>query len=200
MTSVHAGGQVHDENISAMEQLFLAPGFSQTWIGLARDRQWIQKQTLMEPITQHLFAALRPCVVAMHWPNVTIFLLNGPGSTIGIRTFCAFVCTLLVFEKIDASQIYVCDTLHFAQLVLRARGVQRPVCARVQMSKMLALNALGDTLHSASEVEQMQGIWLEHPCLASTVPLFSFTWDEVLPLLQTESPWQTTGAPDVFQP
>ena len=181
------------------ERLFLHAGFSDFCIAWAKNEGWCYECYETEPITDRLFSALRPCIDDISWNDAAVYLLNGPGSTLGIRTFCAFVRTLLVLKKIRTSQVFVCDTLHFAQLVLRHRNVQQPVCARLNVTQTLCLNSPDDTFHVPSKTEKQQAIWLPHPCLSKETPLFHFKLREVLPLLSQRSPWQTTNEPDVFQ-
>lgn len=182
-----------------MERLFLYAGFSDFCVGWAKNDAWTYEYVEAEPITDRLFSALRPCTDEISWSNTEIYLVNGPGSTLGIRTFCAFIRTLLVLKKLNPSQVFVCDALHFTQLILTNRNLQQPVCARLNVTQVLCLNSLKDTFHTPSETEQQQAFWLPHPCLSKEVQLFRFEMKEILPLLSPQSPWGTTDAPDVFQ-
>ena len=181
------------------ERLFLYAGFSDFCIGWAKNDTLAYEYVGTEPITDRLFSALRPCTDEISWSNTEIYLVNGPGSTLGIRTFCAFIRTLLVLKKIKPSHVFVCDTLHFAQLILTNRNLQKTVCARLNVTQVLCLNSLKDTFHAPSEAEQQKALWLPHPCLLKEIPLFRFEMKEILPLLSHQSPWETTDAPDVFQ-
>lgn len=181
------------------ERLFLHAGFSDFCIGWARGEVWHYECYNTEPIADRLFSALRSCTDEISWENTEVYLVNGPGSTLGIRTFCAFVRTLLVLKKINPSQVFVCDALHFAQLILTQQNLQQPVCARLNVTQTLCLNSLKDKLHSPSKAEQRQALWLPHPCLPKEVQTFRFEMKEILPLLSPKSPWETTNAPDVFQ-
>ena len=125
--------------------------------------------------------------------------MNGPGSTLGIRTFCAFIRTLLVLKKIKPSQVFVCDALHFAQLILTQRNFRETVCARLNVTQVLCLSSLKATFRVPSEAEKQQALWLPHPCLPKEIQRFRFEMKEVLPLLSPQLPWETTDAPDVFQ-
>ena len=180
------------------ERLFLSAGFSDFCVGWAQGEQWRYVRCRTEPIAERLFAALQPCMESICWEAVSIFLLNGPGSTLGIRTFCAFIRTLLVCKKIPASHVWVCDSLHFARLVLDRRPSSRPICARVQGMQIFCLGPKENTIHRASEAEKLQAVWLPHPCLPKNLPFFHFTEGEVLPLLQPKNLWCKTDAPDVF--
>jgi len=106
---------------------------------------------------------------------------------------------LLVLKKIKPSQVFVCDALHFAQLILTRQNLPQPVCARLNVTQVLCLNSLEDTFHVPSEAEKQQALWLPHPCLPKEVQLFLFEMKAILPLLSSKSPWETTDTPDVFQ-
>lgn len=181
------------------DRLFLHAGFSDFCIGLAKNDTWAYEYIGTEPITDKLFSALRPCMDGISWEDSEVYLVDGPGSTLGIRTFCAFIRTLLVLKKLISSQVFVCDALHFAQLILTQQNLPQPVCARLNVTQVLCLNSLEDTFHVPSEAEQKAALWLSHPCLSKEVQLFCFEMKEVLPLLSPQSPWETTDAPDVFQ-
>jgi hypothetical protein len=181
------------------ERLFLHAGFSDFCVGWAKNDTWAYEYVGTEPITDKLFSALRPCMDGISWEDTEIYLVNGPGSTLGIRTFCAFIRTLLVLKKIKPSQVFVCDALHFAQLILTQRNLPQPVCARLNVTQTLCLNSLEDTFHVPSEAEQQQVLWLPHPCLSKEARVFHFEMKEILPLLFPQSPWGTTNAPDAFQ-
>ena len=81
------------------ERLFLSAGFSYCQVGLARDEQWIYCQEKQGHIADQLAEVLQPCLDLCHFESLTIFLINGPGSTLGIRSLCAFVRTLLALPK-----------------------------------------------------------------------------------------------------
>ena len=181
------------------ERLFLHAGFSDFCIGWAKNDAWRYECCDTEPIADQLFSALRPCMDGISWKNTEVYLVNGPGSTLGIRTFCAFIRTLLVLKKIKPSQVFVCDALHFAQLILTQRNLPQPVCARLNVTQVLCLNSLEDTFHVTSEAEQQKALWLPHPCLPKEVQMFRFEMKEVLLLLSAQSPWETADAPDMFQ-
>ena len=181
------------------ERLFLHAGFSDFCVGWAKNGTCMYEHVGTEPITDRLFSALQPCVDKISWKNTAIYLVNGPGSTLGIRTFCAFIRTLLVLKKLNPSQVFVCDALHFAQLILTQRNLPQPVCARLNVTQALCLNSFDDTFHHPSEVEQKAALWLPHPCLPKEVQLFRFEIKEVSPLLSPQAPWKTMDAPDVFQ-
>ena len=182
-----------------MERLFLHAGFSDFCVGWAKNDTWSYEYVGTEPITDKLFSALRPCMDGISWENTEVYLVNGPGSTLGIRTFCAFIRTLLVLKKLNPSQFFFCDMLHFAQLILTDRNLQKTVCARLNVTQTLCLNSLVDTFHTPSEAERQQALWLQHPCLPKEVQLFRFEIKEVSPLLSPQAPWKTMDAPDVFQ-
>jgi len=181
------------------ERLFLHAGFSDFCVGLAKNDAWAYEYVGTEPITDRLFSALRPCMDEISWKNTEVYLVNGPGSTLGIRAFCAFIRTLLVLKKIKPSQVFVCDALHFAQLILTRQNLPQPVCARLNVTQTLCLNSIDDTFHVPSEAEKQQALWLPHPCLAKEVQAFRFEMKEILPLLSAQSHWETTDTPDVFQ-
>ena len=181
------------------ERLFLHAGFSDFCVGWAKNNTWAYEYVGTEPITDRLFSALRQCTDEISWENTEVYLVNGPGSTLGIRTFCAFIRTLLVLKKIKPSQVFVCDTLHFAQLILTQQNLQKTVCARLNVTQTLCLNSPEDTFHVPSEAEKQQALWLPHPCLPKEVQMFRFEMKEVLLLLSAQSPWKTADAPDMFQ-
>ena len=181
------------------ERLFLYAGFSDFCVGWAKNDAWSYEYVETEPITDRLFSALRPCTDEISWSNTEIYLVNGPGSTLGIRTFCAFIRTLLVLKKLIPSQVFVCDALHFAQLILTQQNLQKTVCARLNVTQTLCLNSPEDTFHVPSEAEKQQALWLPHTCLPKEVQVFRFEINDILPLLSPQSHWETTDTPDVFQ-
>lgn len=181
------------------ERLFLYAGFSDFCVAWAKNDTWAYEYGGTEPITDKLFSALKPCADEISWKDTEIYLVNGPGSTLGIRTFCAFVRTLIVLKKIPSSRIFTCDALHFAQLILSHRNLHQSICARLNVTQVLCLNSLNDMFHIPSETEKQQSLWLPHPCLLKEVQMFCFEIKEVLPLLTPRLTWENTEAPDVFQ-
>lgn len=182
--------------ISKGQRLFLSAGFDGFQIGLATDI-WLFKIEQQGHIADQLSNALAPIVAQCHFDTLTLFLLNSPGSTLGIRTLCAFIRTLLALEKIKSHQIFTCDHLHFAQacLTLRKENPLPPICARVNLTKTLCLTYTKD-LHPASEAEMEDALWLPHPCLKDK-KMFSFHLDEILPLLHPSYLWQSNDCPDI---
>lgn len=183
------------------ERLFLSAGFSYCQVGLARDEQWIYCQEKQGHIADQLAEVLQPCLNLCHFESLTIFLINGPGSTLGIRSLCAFIRTLLALKKVIPSQVCVCDTLHFAQKYLLMDNTvwTRPICARVNLSKILCLSADTSKIHLASEEEQRNCIWVEHPCLPVQAEKFMPKLEKILNILKPSEGWIFTGNPDVFQ-
>lgn len=187
-----------NKNITQGQRLFLSAGFEAFQIGLASTEDaWILKNEQPGYITDQLSSVLEPIVDACCFDTLTVFLLNGPGSTLGIRTLCAFVRTLLALNKITPEQVFTCSHLHFAQACLALRN-EKPlpnICARVNLTKTLCLTPSGD-LHPASETEMQDALWLPHPCLKDK-HTFLFSLDEILPILHPIHPWQSTDCPDV---
>lgn len=183
-----------------LQRLFLSPNFEDFCVGFAEGDAWVNQVQQKGHITDHLYTVLQPIVDRCQWDFLTIHLLNGPGSTLGIRTCCAFVQTLLALHKIQPSQVYLCDNLHFAQYYLQhPKSIPQPVCARVNLTQTLCLGPLStDAIHPASEVEKQQALWLPHPCLPQNLPFFSFQLGAVLPLLLPQSPWHNSTHFDVF--
>lgn len=180
------------------ENLFLSSGFSDFCIGLAQGQKWLYTQQGDSPITHCLFQALQVCTSRIHWESIKIFLLNGPGSTMGIRAFCSFIRTALALGKINIDQVYSCDTLHAVSYALEQQHIQRPVCARINLMERLCVRHSRDELHTPSESELQQALWLPHPCLPKELPVVQLSFDAMLPLLTADFLWHTTGAPDVF--
>lgn len=181
------------------EILFLSAGFDDFQIGLARNDEWILKEEETGHIADNLQKALAPCIPQINFNALTIFLINGPGSTLGIRTLCAFVRTLCSLKKIQpATQIYTTNGLAFAQAYLTQKGeCQRPICARVNLTQTLCLKG-ESSIHVATEEEKHNAIWLPHPCLKEQ-EIFKFSLDSILPILQKGNPWIQNPQPDVFQ-
>ena len=179
------------------QRLFLSAGFDTFQVGLASD-VWILKAEHPGYIADQLSSALETIVDRCHFEALTIFLLNGPGSTLGIRTLCAFVRTLLALDKIKPDQVFTCDHLHFAQACLQLQNTTPlpNICARVNLTKTLCLTPSND-LHPASEAEMQNALWLPHPCLKDK-NTFSFHLEEILPLLHPSDPWQSTENPDII--
>ena len=185
------------KNLANNEVLFLSAGFDDFQIGLASNDEWVFKQEASGHIADNLQKALAPCIPQINFNALTIFLINGPGSTLGIRTLCAFVRTLRALKKIQADQIYTCNSLAFAQAYLaQTEKNQKPICARVNLTQTLCLN--GKAIHIATEEEKQTAIWLPHPCLKDR-EIFKFSLDATLPILQKSSPWIQNPQPDVFQ-
>ncbi len=178
--------------------LFLSSGFNQYQIGLARKGQWICCQEKVGNLSDDLYKALSPCIEVCNFDDLSIFLLNGPGSTLGVRALCAFVRTCLALKKLQRDQVFICDQLHFAQAYLLQKNPSRKaiICARVNLTTVLCL-AEGD-IHVASEEEKTNAIWLPHPCLSEDLPIFSFCLSDILPLFSMETLWQQDASPDVF--
>ena len=181
------------------ERLFLSANFSDFCIGLARENSWIYQCQEQGYIASQLTSVLTPCLEEIHWEDLSVFLLNGPGSTLGIRTLCAFGRTLLTLDKIPSARFFVCDTLHFAHAYLRFEQKDRIVCARVNLTQTLCVSSEFPKIHVASAEEQAQAIWLPHPCLTQNTQIFHFQMERVLPLLKSEREfWVATSEPDVF--
>ena len=180
------------------QRLFLAAGFENFQIGLASDIDtWILKNENSGYIADQLSSTLSGVIDQCCFETLTIFLLNGPGSTLSIRTLCAFVRTLLALNKISPHQVFTCNHMNFAQacLVLRGENPLPNICARVNLTKTLCLTPSKD-LHLASEAEMQNALWLPHPCLKDK-NIFSFHLDEILPLLKSTSLWHATHNPDI---
>ena len=190
--------RVMKPEISQGQRLFLSAGFEGFQIGLVSDANaWISKEEQQGHIADQLSSALGTIVDQCCFETLTIFLLNGPGSTLGIRTLCAFVRTLLALNKVKPDQVFTCDHLHFAQacLVLREVSPLPHLCARINLTKTLCLIPSNE-LHPASEAEMEGALWLPHPCLKDK-NIFSFHLDEILPLLHSSYPWQPDDHPDI---
>lgn len=182
--------------------LFLSPHFETFCVGFAEGDAWMNQLQQKGHITDHLYTVLQPIVNQCQWDTLIIYLLNGPGSTLGIRTCCAFIQTLLAIHKIQLSQVYLCDNLHFAQYYLQhQKATPQPVCARVNLTQTLCLGPQPtDVIHQASEAEKQQSLWLVHPCLSPNLPFFSFQLEAVLPLLRPQPPWHNSTYLDIFNP
>ena len=147
-------------------------------------------------IADNLLSALKNCIPQINFNALTVFLINGPGSTLGIRTLCAFVRTLCALNKIQPSQIYTCNSLEFAHAYLTQFDKHPdPICARVNLMQTLCFNR---DLHAATEEEKQTAIWLPHPCLKEQ-KIFKFNLKSTLPILNTSTPWIQNSQPDVFQ-
>ena len=182
------------------ERLFLSSGFNSYQIGLAQDDHWVCCQENYGHMVDQFCEALQPCLDLCNFEYLTIFMLNGPGSTLGIRTLCAFVKALLALDKITSSRVYVSNNLSFAQeyLFKYNKAFNRPICARVNLTKTLCLRK-GSILPLASEEEKKEAIWLEHPCLPLETEKFIPQMDKILGILTPNSLWKSTQNPDIFQ-
>ena len=180
------------------EILFMSASFDRYQIALGTLGHWVIKVEKEGHIADSLFDVLHEILAACNFKNLTIFLLNGPGSTLGIRSLCAFVRTLIALEKITDSQVHVCDNLHFAYACLKQRmSTKIPlICGRVNLSQVLCLDASG-CIRELRECENEETIWLPHPCL-SNEKTFVFDLDEISPILKKHSPWYSSAKPDVF--
>lgn len=184
--------------IAQGQRLFLSADFESFQVGLASEENvWIVKNERSGYIADQLASALETIVAQCCFDSLMIHLINGPGSTLGIRTLCAFVRTLLALEKVKLDQVFTCNYLYFAQacLALRKDKVLPYICARVNFSKTLCLSPEND-LHTASEEEMQNAVWLPHPCLKDK-NIFSFSLGEILPILNRNHPWQSNDCPDV---
>lgn len=181
------------------DRLFLSAGFNRYQIGLARNKAWLCCQEREGNLSDDLYKALDPCLKLCRFETVSVFLLNGPGSTLGIRALCAFLRTCLALGKLQLEQIFTCDQLHFAQAyLLQKQPATYPIiCARVNLTTTLCLGNEG-AIHEASEIEKLNAVWLPHPCLPKDYPLFEFSLQDCLPLLTSVAHWQQGILPEVF--
>ena len=179
------------------EVLFLSAGFNRYQIGLARNKEWLCCQEQEGNLSEELYKALDPCLKLCNFENLSVFLLNGPGSTLGIRALCAFLRTCLALGKLRMDQIFTWDNLHFARAYLQQKPSEiKPICARINLTTTLCLNR--DIIQEASEEEKINAIWLPHPCLPKHYPLFEFSLQDCLPLLTPTGLWQQGSLPEVF--
>lgn len=177
--------------------LFLSAGFNCYQLGLARNNKWLCCQEQTGNLSDDLYKALKPCLEFCNFEKLSVFLLNGPGSTLGIRALCAFLRTCLALNKLQPDQIFVCDQLHFARAYLLQKEPHVPViCARVNLTTTLCLN--NETIHEASEAEKLNAVWLPHPCLPKDYSVFDFSLKNCLSLLTPTKLWQQSILPDVF--
>ena len=178
--------------------LFLSAGFNRYQIGLARSGEWLCCQEQEGNLSDDLYKALNPCLELCNFEKLSVFLLNGPGSTLGIRALCAFLRTCLALNKLRLNQIFTCDQLHFARAyLLQKQSDNNPIiCARVNLTTTLCLN--NTDIHEASETEKLNAIWLAHPCLPKNYPLFEFSLQDCFSLLTPAAPWQQGLLPEVF--
>lgn len=191
--------QTMKNEVAKGQRLFLSAGFDSFQLGLASDEDvWISKNERQGYIADQLSSALETIIQHCCFATLKVYLLNGPGSTLGIRTLCAFIRTLLALDKIGPHQVFTCDHLHFAQacLVLRNNQSLPNICVRVNLSKILCLTP-SRGLHVASETEIQEAVWLPHPCLKDKA-VFSFCLDEILPILHQNHLWQQTDCPDII--
>ena len=181
------------------EVLFLSAGFNRYQLGLARNEEWLCCQEQEGNLSDDLYKALNPCLALSTFENLSVFLLNGPGSTLGIRALCAFLRTCLALGKLQLNQIFTCDQLHFSQayLLQKQPNCKPIICARVNLTTTLCLELDGG-ICEASEEEKANATWLPHPCLPKNYPLFEFSLQDCLPLLTQKAPWQQGLLPEVF--
>ena len=179
--------------------LFLSAGFNRYQLGLARNGQWLCCQEQEGNLSDDLHKALTPCLDLCNFEPLSVFLLNGPGSTLGIRALCAFLRTCLALGKLQLNQIFTCDQLHFAQayLLQKQPDFEPIICARVNLTTTLCLETEGG-IHEASEAEKSAAVWLPHPCLPKNYPLFEFALQNCLLLLTPKTPWKQGLLPEVF--
>lgn len=181
------------------DHLFLSAGFNRYQLGLVRDNKWLCCQEQDGNLSDDLHKALKPCLEFCNFEDLSVFLLNGPGSTLGIRALCAFLRTCLALNKLQLNQIFICDQLHFSRAyLLQKQPKGKPIiCARVNLTTTLCLSNEG-TIHEASEIEKANAVWLPHPCLPKNYPLFEFSLQDCLPLLTPKAPWKSGILPEVF--
>jgi len=181
------------------EVLFLSAGFNRYQLGLARNGQWLCCREQEGNLSDDLHKALNPCLELCNFENLSVFLLNGPGSTLGIRALCAFLRTCLALDKLQLGQIFTCDQLHFAQayLLQKQPDCNPIICARVSLTMTLCLGA-ERIIHEASEAEKSAAVWLPHPCLPKNHPLFEFSLQNCLSLLTPTDLWKQGLLPEVF--
>ncbi len=182
------------------ERLFFYAGFSNYAVGLADEYRWIKTAEGSEYLIEHLTQAIAPFKNLCHWPQMSIFLVNGPGSTLGIRAFCAFIRTLLALEKIQPSQVFVSDAMHFIEACQLAKNPTflQPICARINLTKSLCVSRENRRFHTPSAAEETDALWVSHPCLKQGLETYTLDLNDVLPILKPQHPWVNTDAPDVF--
>ena len=128
-----------------------------------------------------------------------VYFLNGPGSTMGIRTLCAFVNTLIALKKIDKENVFTCNSLYFYQAYetyIVNRSLPFQILARIGFNQCLSLQV--DNKNKCLPIKQMRFedaraqtdcplFYLSHPSLKEQ-NLLNYDLEKIVPLLKITVP------------
>ncbi len=194
--------------------LFLDAEFERLKLGVIEADRCIGQMICDGFVIDHFSEAIDQC---LRQANVEasrlsqIYFLNGPGSTMGIRTLCAFVNTLILLNKIDQSQVFTCNHLYFYQAYetyINQKEAPFQIVAKVGLNQCLRLSVEDKTQLLDIQKCKLQDVhdraddplfFLPHPALQGQTFL---TYDlEKIPSLLTLKDLQLwhNGAFDLFQ-
>jgi tRNA A37 threonylcarbamoyladenosine modification protein TsaB len=190
-------------------------GFDRLKLGIANGNYWMSTMEHEGSIVDHFSDIVGKCFGewGINFTDLTrICFLNGPGSTMGIRTICALIRTLKLLQQVGENAIYAANHLHFHQLyqthiacrrlpfcmVARA-GFHQYLCLYVNDKQKLNVIRKVDGQHLGNDGE-IPLVKLPHPSL-SKEECVDYRLSQCLPLLYWVDPciWQTASSPDLYQ-
>lgn len=195
--------------------LFMDAGFDQLKLGIANEDRWVSTVECEGSTVDHFSEMVGKCFSegGINFTDLTrICFLNGPGSTMSIRTICAFVRTLKLLQQVGENAIYVANHLHFHQLyqtyvarrhlpfrIVAKAGFHQYLCLHVNDERKLNMIRKVDMQHLDNDGE-IPLVKLPHPSLPKE-ECVDYHLSQCLPLLYLMDPciWQTTSNPDLYQ-
>lgn len=187
--------------------LFLDAGFNGFSIGLGTQENWYTESVagyVLEGLEATLEKAFSVMKLSMAQVD-EIFMLHGPGSTMSIRTLCAFIRTGIALGIIRKSIVRVADHLHFAEayrrVVLGKTSEDVLLVARTNLSQCLCLkdHKIVSINYKDCDSLSMPILWLPHPNLPENVAVFSYDIAQIFPLFLQQSLWYLPDHLDLFQ-
>ncbi|MDR0647323.1 MAG: hypothetical protein LBF43_02695 [Puniceicoccales bacterium] len=195
--------------------LFMDAGFDRLKLGIANEDHWMSTVEYEGSVIEHFSDVVGKCFgeCGINFTDLTrICFLNGPGSTMGIRTICTFVRTLKLLQQVEENAIYAANHLHFHQLyqthvtrrhlpfcIVAKAGFHQWLCLRVDDKHKLDVIRKVDMQHVGSDGE-IPFVRLPHPSLPKE-ECVDYHLSQCLPLLYSMDPciWQATSSPDLYQ-
>jgi hypothetical protein len=189
-------------------------GFDQLKLGIANEDHWMSTLEYEGSVVDHfgdiVGKGFREC--GINFTDLTrICFLNGPGSTMSIRTLCAFARTLKLLQQVEKNAIYVANHLHFHQLyqthvacrhlpfcIVAKAGFHQYLCLHVNDKRQLNVIRKVDMQHLGND-DAIPLVKLPHPSLPRE-ECVDYRLSRCLSLLYLIDPciWQTTSNPDLY--
>ncbi|MDR2396922.1 MAG: hypothetical protein LBD69_03660 [Puniceicoccales bacterium] len=194
--------------------LFMDAGFDQLKLGIANEDRWVSTVEYEGFIVDHFSEMVGKCFSegGMKFTDLTrVCFLNGPGSTMSIRTICSFVRTLKLLQQVGENAIHVANHLHFYQIyqthvecrclpfcIVAKAGFHQYLCLHVNdKHKLDVIRKVDKNLDDDGKTSLIK---LSHPSLPKE-ECVHYHLSQCLPLLYLRDPciWQATSSPDLYQ-